>query len=272
MRARRSSIAALVAVALTGCGGSGDERSATTTSSTASSTTEPVTSATVPEAAEPVTELVGEVERVSTHGDCAQVVSLIAPADLPDPEGGPSAENCQAIRRTIDTLRRFEPGDSAEFGTGAVIDGADGNKRIALTAALDGTKHFKLTGVFERRAQIDTEPKSAVDFEAPAAAFVKALRDDDCKSARAALSSISRLAYASEKQFCSVFEANFTTDPSGLGARLQADPTAELVDFGGTRNAHFFGLSTNPTGYRTVFVGTTEGGVPLVLDVLPVER
>jgi hypothetical protein len=272
MRARRSSIAALVAVvALTGCGG-GDERSSTAASTTAASTPERAPSATVPEAAEPITELVGEVERVSTHGNCAQVVSLIAPADLPDPEGGPSAENCQAIQRTIDTLRRFEPGDSAEFGTGAVIDGTDGDKRIALTAALDGTKHFKLTGVFERRAQIDTEPTSPVDFEAPAAAFVKALRDDDCKSAHAALSSISRLAYASKKQFCSVFEDNFTADPSGLGARLQADPTAELVDFGGTRNTHFFGLYTNPTGYRTIFVGTTEGGVPLVLDVLPVER
>jgi hypothetical protein len=272
-----TSAVALVAVALAGCGGGGDERdsataSAPTTSSTASSATAPTPDAGAPEAVAPVTELVGEVERFSMEGDCAKAVSLIMPAVLPDPEGGPSAENCQAIQGSINILRRFVPGDSAVFGTGAVIDGTDGGERIALTATLDETKHFKLTGITERGAQVGTDAPSGVDFEGPAAAFVAALRGDDCKSAHAALSSISRLAYANPKQFCSVFEDNFMADPSALGSRLQADPTAELVDFGGTRNAHFFGLSTNPSGYRTIFVGTTAGGVPLVTDVLPVER
>ena len=69
-----------------------------------------------------------------------------------------------------------------------------------------------------------------------------------------------------------MFEDNFMADPSTLGERLRSDPTAELVDLGGTRNAHFFGISTNPAGYRTIFVGTTAGRVPLVLDVLPIER
>jgi hypothetical protein len=270
MLAHKSWIAGLATVALAGCGG-GDERDASPTSTTASSTTS-VPSAKVPDAAQPVTELVSAIERFGPQGDCKQAVKLISPADLPEPEGGASARNCQAIQGTLDYLHRFEPGDSAEFGTAALIDGAIGGRETALPAALDETKHFKLTGITERKAQLGTEGAAEVNFEAPAAAFVKALRDDDCTSARASLATISRLAYASLKQFCSIFEDNFMADPSGLGARLKADPTAELVDFGGTRNAHFFGLATSPSGYRTIFVGTVGGGQPLVMDVLPVER
>jgi hypothetical protein len=250
---------AVIAVAVAGCG---DEGGSTTTNTTSSA----------PAAAQPVTELVSAIEQFGPHGDCEQAVRLINRVDLPELEGGPSARNCQAIEGTIDVLHRFEPGDSAEFGTGAVIDGTLGGKEIALTAALDQTKHFTLTGITERGAQIDTEAAPEVNFEAPAAALVKALRDDDCTAAHASFATISRLAYANLEQFCSVFEDNFMTDPSDLGARLQADPTAEPVDFGGTHDAHFFGLATNPAGYRTIFVGTVGGGDPFVLDVFPVER
>jgi hypothetical protein len=262
----------LVTVALAGCSGGGDEESATTTSSASSSTSAPVPTSTLPEAAQPVAELVSAIEQFGPQGDCGQAVKLITPADLPEPEGGSSARNCQAIQGTLDVLHGFESSDSAEFATAALIDGTLDGKEIALTAALDQTKHFKLTGIREKKGQIDTEPAPEVNFEAPAANFVKALRDDDCTAAHASFATISRLAYANLKQFCSVFEDNFMTDPSGLGARLKADPNAELVDLGGTRNTHFFGLATDPAGYRTIFVGTVGGGDPFVMDVLPVER
>jgi hypothetical protein len=246
-------------VAVAGCGDGGGSTTTNTTSS-------------APDAAQPVTELVSAIEQFGPHGDCEQAVKLINRVDLPELEGGTSARNCQAIQGTLDVLARFEPSDSAEFGTAALIDGTVGGKGIALTAALDQTKHFKLTGITEKKAQIGTEPAPEVNFEAPAEALVRALRDDDCTSAHASFATISRLAYADLKQFCSVFEDNFMADPSGLGARLQADPTAEPVDLGGTRNAHFFGLATSPAGYRTIFVGTVGGGDPFVLDLLPVER
>jgi hypothetical protein len=252
-----------MAVAVAGCG---DEASSTSRNTTSSATSS------APDAAQPVTELVSAIEQFGAQGDCGQAVKLINPVDLPEPEGGPSARNCQAIQGTLDFLHRFDPGDSAEFGTAALIDGTVGGKQVALPAALDQTKRFKLTGINEKKAQIGTEAAPEINFEAPAAALVKALRDDDCTAAHASFATISRLAYANLKQFCSVFEDNFMTDPSDLGARLQADPAAKPVDLGGTRNAHFFGLATSPAGYRTIFVGTVGGGDPFVLDVLPVER
>jgi hypothetical protein len=263
--------AVATAIALAGCGGGGDASSITSTASS-SSTTSTSTTSSAPKPAQPVTELVSAIEQLGPKAGCEETVNLINPVDLPEPDGGPSARNCQAIGGTLDVLHRFEPSDSAEFGAGAVMDGTVGSDEIALTATLDQTKHFKLTGITERRAQIDTQAAPEVNFEAPAAALVKALRDDDCTSAHAAFATISRLAYANLKQFCSVFEDNFMADPDGLGARLQADPTAELVDLGGTRNTHFYGLATSPAGYRTIFVGTVGGGDPFVLDVVPVER
>jgi hypothetical protein len=253
---------AFVGVAVTLLAGCGNGGGSTTADETPSA----------PDAAQPVTELVSAIQQFGPQGDCEQAVELLNPVDLPEPDGGANARNCQAIQGTLDVLHRFEPGDSAEFGTGALIDGTVGGKAIALTAALDQTKHFTLTGIHERKPQIGTEAAPEVNFEAPAAAFVKALRDDDCTAAHASVATISRLAYANLKQFCSVFEENYMTDPSGLGARLQADRSAEPVDLGGTRNAHFFGLATNPAGYRTIFVGTVGGGDPFVLDVIPVER
>jgi hypothetical protein len=62
------------------------------------------------------------------------------------------------------------------------------------------------------------------------------------------------------------------SDPSSLGARLKVDPSAELIDLGGTENMHAFGLATEPAGYRTIVVITAEGGEPLLTDVVPVER
>ena len=267
----------MFALALTGCGGDSDEPTTATTTgvtTTASSTTTGSADATpaVPEAAQPVAELIPALERLGAQGDCADAVKLINPSDLVEPDGGANEANCQAIQGTLDRLDGFKAGESAEFGTAAIIDGSARGDEFAVVAALDQTKSFKLLGIYFRRPQIGTEPPPQVDFEAPAAAFVKALRDDDCTSARAALSPISRLEYANLKQFCSLFEDNFMTDPDGLGARLQADPAADLIDLGGASQVHVFGLATEPAGYRTIIVGTIEGGEPRISDVLPVER
>jgi hypothetical protein len=276
---RKTLIFAMFVVALTGCGGNSDaptEAGTTSAGTTATSSTATTDSAdatqAVPQAAQPVTELIPALERLGAQGDCADAVKLINPSDLVEPDRGANEANCQAIQGTLDRLDGFKADESAEFGTAAIIDGSARGDEFAVVAALDQTKSFKLLGIYFRRPQIGTEPAPAVDFEAPAAAFVKALRDDDCTSARAALSPISRLEYANLKQFCSVFEDNFMADPDGLGARLQADPAADLVDLGGTSNVHVFGLATEPAGYRTIIVGTIEGGEPRISDVVPVER
>ncbi len=217
-------------------------------------------------------ELVPALEQLGARGGCARAVALINPADLPERGAGPSRRNCLAIRKLLQRLRGFKATAEAEFGSAAIVDGTAGGKDVGLVMALDDAKRFKFTGFAFPTHQRGTEPRAGVDFTRPATAFVRALKDGDCKAAHAALASASRLAYASEKQFCSLFKANFLAEPTGLGARLRADPGAHLVDLGATRNVHFFGLATAPAGYRTIIVGALGNEGALVYDVVPVER
>jgi hypothetical protein len=237
-----------------------------------STTTDGDATQAVPQPAQPITELVSTLDGFGGKADCADAVKVLHPADLPDLEGGADAANCKALHTFIDALNVFKASDSAEFGTAALIDGTNGDMEVSKIAVLDETKSFKLLGIYAQKPQIGTDARPDADFEAPAAKFVQAMRDDDCKSAHAALSPISRLAEGNAKRFCSTFEDMYMTDPASLGPRLQADPEADLIDLGGTRNEHFFGLATEPAGYRTIVVGTTKDGVPLISDVLPVER
>jgi hypothetical protein len=263
--ARNTSIVVVgIVFALSGCGGSDD-------GSTTASTTAGREHA-APEAAGPAAALLPALEHLGTKGSCAEAVKLINPADLPEPTGGANPRNCASLKRLLTTLRVVKADDSTEFGTAAVVDVTVGGKQAAFGAALDATKNFKLLGVSVPRHEVGTKPRAGVHWEAPADAFVKALRAGDCKAAHAVLAPFSRLAYRNEKEFCSVFKQNFLAAPSGLGARLHADPAAAAVDLGGTRDFHFFGLATEPSGYRTIVVGTLEGGGARVTDVVPVER
>jgi hypothetical protein len=226
----------------------------------------------VPKASRPVAELVPALERLGERGGCARAVALVNRADLPDSEGGANPRNCLALGKLLHLLHGFKATAEVEFGSAAIVDGTAGRRQLGLVTALDQAKRFKFTGFAFPRHQSGTEPRAGVDFTAPAAAFVSALRAGDCKAAHAALASASRLAYASEKQFCSLFKANFLAKPTGLGARLRADPDAHLVDLGATRNVHFFGLATAPVGYRTIIVGALDKEDAFVYDVVPVER
>jgi hypothetical protein len=260
-----------VVAVLTGCGGDDASTSASTTATTAT-TSSGGAAHVAPEPAQPVAELVTAIEGLDAQSDCAEIVKLINPADLPEPTGGTSPRNCAGLAGLLRSLRAFKSTDSAEFGTAAIIDGVIGGKDVAFVAALDETKDFKMAGLSIPRHEVGTKPRTGVDFKAPAAAYVKALRDGDCKAAHAAVASFTRLAYASEKQFCSQFKATYETAPGGLAVRLRADPGAHLVDLGATRDWQFFGLATEPAGYRTIVVGKINGGGLRVSDSVPVER
>jgi hypothetical protein len=265
--ARNARIVAVVAVALAGCGGGDDASPPPSTTATGSGPT----ARAVPEAARPVAELAAALERLGAKSGCADVLKLVNRVDLPEPSGGPTPRNCGSIQTLLGFLRRIKVTDSVAFRTGAIVDGSIGGRQVAFEAALDQTRSFRLIGLYVPRPQVGTKPRRRIDFKGPAAAFVRALRAGDCKAARAEVAPFSRLAYASEKQFCSVFRANFLDKSTGLGARLRADPGADLVDLGGTRDLHFFGLATKPAGYRTIVVGKLHNGASRISDSLPVE-
>jgi hypothetical protein len=266
--ARKASVAAAIVVAVSGCGGGDDASPGAPTTPTGSA----APGRTVPEAAQPVAELRAGLDRLGPRSSCAEVVKLINPADLIDRTGGPSARNCASLRGLIGLLRRIRTTGSVEFRTAAIVEGTVGGSPIALEAALDQTRRFRLIGLSVPRHQVGTKPSAKARYRGLARAFVKALRDGDCKAAYALLAPYSRLAYGNEQQFCSKFKATFLTAPAAFGARLRADPGAAPIELGGTRDVQFFGVPTKPAGYRTIVVGKLGKGKIGVSDTVPVER
>ena len=253
------SAAWLVVFALAGCGGE-DEDGAT------------VTIAKQPEPAAPLSEQLTTFERAVAKPHCGLAVQVIHPVLFTDPEHPDSFRNCEDAQFPVRAEAGVTVTDSAEYGTGALVDTElDGNKE-SLIWALDASGRFKWTGAFVRATQVGTDPDSESDFEDQAVAFVDALRDGDCTAAHATIDKGSRLDYGDEATFCKKFADTFES-PGGLAERLRDDPDAVPVPLGATREVAFYGLSTEPTGYRTLIVGVSDPNhEPRVLDVVPVER
>jgi hypothetical protein len=258
-----------LAVAAGGCGGG-----ATTTTTVEKTVDESsTTTADTPTGSAPIADAIDALAEVGKGGgECQVDLEVAAQVQLPDPEAGATPENCKAAQRFLLTLRGFKPGQSEEFGTGAVVDGTQAGKELTVVLALDGSKSFTWSGLTLSRPEVGTSPIKGMDYQRNADRLVAALRDGDCHAAHEAIGPQTRLTYSSEDEFCSAFDENFMTKPDGLGVRLQSDDQAELTDLGGTADVHFFGLATEPAGYRTLIVSSATQSDPVVADVIPLER
>jgi hypothetical protein len=269
-RRRHALLAAAIVAAgalLAGCGG-GDE--STRAASATTSTTE---QAATPPPVQPLSEQVAAFERAVKDPSCAAAIDLVHPVLLPDPEHPESKANCGDATYPLRAERGVEVVDSAELGTGAVVDTRLDGNRESLIWALDPSGRYKWTGAFIGSDQVGTSPVTTAVFDRVAAEFVKGLRDEDCDAVYALLESGSRLGYGSRDTFCSKFADTYVATPEGLGSRLQADPEAEPQLLGATEDLAFYGIATRPSGYRTLVLGIHRSDQdPIVIDVLPAER
>lgn len=210
-------------------------------------------------------------ERAVATLDCGDAIGVLHPAVMPEPEAGESKANCAATASLLEDFRGFEAGAGREYGTGALVDGELGGDEISLIWALDDEGSFKWLSSNTLNNEIGTEPAHDQDFAAPVDALLRALRDGDCNAAFDSIASGSRLSYGGdEKTFCANFDANFTKSEEQFGSRLREDPDAAAVGMGTTRGVAFYGVATDPAGYRTVVVdASAKGGEPKVFDVIP---
>jgi hypothetical protein len=251
-------IALCASMALAGCGSSSEGDSDGTG---------------IPEPSQPIAEQVPVFERAASQFDCQDALGVVHPALLPEPGAGASQENCRDARSRLRTVEGFRAGESAEYGTGAVVDGEADGSTVSLIFALDDSGQFKWISGTHARSEVGTEPARQISFDPAPAALLEALRADDCRAAFATIAPETRLSYGGEKEFCAKFEDTFTSGPEGFGSRLQADPDAKPVFLGATRDEAFYGVATQPAGYRTLIVnGAAKGDQPTVYDVVPAER
>lgn len=252
-------IAAALA-ALAGCGGSSGGDPSSGDSST-------------PQPQEPIGQRIPAFERAAAGLDCDDALEVVHPALLPQPESGASEPNCDAAVDVVRSVRGFRATDSQDFGTAAVVDGAANGSVVSLIWALDDEGQLKWIGGTHSRPEVGTERQDSVEYNRGAKAFLEALRADDCEAAFKAIAPHARLAYGGRKEFCDKSEDTFTATAEGFGSRLKADPDAELVPLGATRDMAFYGVATKPAGYRTVITnGSREGERSTVYDVIPAQR
>jgi hypothetical protein len=195
-------------------------------------------------------------------------LGVIHPIVLPDPTGGQSKANCAAAVSTVRRIQGFKASDSADFGSAALVDAQVGGQSQSLYWVLDDGGDLKWIGVAIVGHQIGTHPLQRIDYEAPVNAFLRALREEDCKAAFAQLAPGSRVSYGDQKTFCSKFRDTFTADSESFGTLLQKDPEAHPVKLGSTLDATFYGVATKPNGYRTLIVNPVKGAAK-IYDVIP---
>lgn len=248
-----------IGVFLAACGGGGDGASTTSGRD-------------VPEPNQAIADQVPVFEKSASGSDCAVALQVVHPVKLPEPEAGASKKNCAEAVSSIRTVQGFKATNSREFGTAALVDGQANGREQSLVWALDDQGDFKWTGLVADAHELDTNSIERSGFKQPVDEFLQALRDENCHAAYAQLAPGSRLSYSDQKTFCALFAKNFTADAEGFGSRLQADPEAQAAELGGNNDFRFYGVATNPAGYRTVIVGAAGSDVPKVYDVVPAAR
>jgi hypothetical protein len=238
-----------IAALLFGCGSGGDD------SSTSASAGRPA----VPQPRQQIAQRVPDLEQAASSLDCEDALGVIHQVVLPDPSGGQSKANCAAAVSTLRNIQGFKASDSADFGSAALVDAQVGGQERSLYWVMDDSGDLKWIGTALVGHQIGTHPLKRIDYEAPVDAFLRALREEDCKAAFAQLMPGSRVSYGDQKTFCSKFRDTFTADSESFGTLLQNDPEAHPVKLGSTLDATFYGVATKPNGYRTLIVNPVNG-------------
>jgi hypothetical protein len=256
--ARAVTVIVGIGALLSGCGSGGED------SSTSASAGPPA----IPQPRQRIAQRVPDLERAASSLDCEDALGVIHPIALPDPSAGRSKANCAEAVSILRRIQGFKASDSKDFGSAALVDAKVGGQDQSLYWALDDGGDLKWIATALVGHQIGTHPLQRIDYEAPVDAFLRALRDEDCKAAYAQLAPGSRVSYGDPKTFCSKFGDTFTADSESFGTLLQNDPKAHPVKLGSTLDATFYGVATKPNGYRTLIVNPVKGAAK-IYEVIP---
>ncbi|MGD9735263.1 MAG: hypothetical protein AB7V58_06595 [Solirubrobacterales bacterium] len=143
------------------------------------------------------------------------------------------------------SYEHFRVTGTATFGTGGIVDFKDKQAPKGATAlvGLDQSGRYGLmyTPISGKR-EVGTKPKRLAASDSGVYAYIGALRGKDCDAYfRNALTFTQNKAKECHEAFTSPVQGE-----------LAADPDATPVRFGGVADFVFYGLSTEPDGYRTI--------------------
>lgn len=237
--------ASLVLFLLAGCGGGGDDSTTAEGSGSKSAGNAPVAKETV----ERFAARFEEAATAAASGDCKTVDSFNALNIAALPCGGKDGKNYADLEVT----------GTEAFGTGGVVDFTDAEapNGATLLIGLDQSGKFGvMASLVSETEEVGTEPGQVAVSDKAVKSFLRAVREEDCDAYFDQALTLSQ----DKAKECKAEFASSTPD------ELAADPGAEPVRLGGVADFAFYGLSTEPDGYRTIV--TLPGAGPSEVVVL----
>lgn len=237
--------ASLVLFLLAACGGGGDESTTAERSGSGGAGNAPAAKETV----EQFAARFEDAAAAAASGDCETVDSFNALNLVMLPCGGKDGKAYAQLKVT----------GTASFGTGGVIDFTDAEAPdgATLLVGLDRSGRFGvMASLVSGKEEVGTNPGQPAVSDKAVKNFIRAVRAEDCDAYFDQAFTFSQ----DKAKECKAEFASSTPD------ELAADPGAKPNRLGGVADFVFYGLSTEPDGYRTIV--TLPGGSPSEVVVL----
>ena len=278
VHAKQMVIALAVAATLGACGGDDGDGGGDTGGGV------PAAAAKRPQPKEPVDATVARLRPAVEGGDCKERAELFLHSGHKGPGEPlvPSREQCAKYEEFSKFLDGFEPSESREYGTAAVVEGKTAKSREGETVSglwvLDKGGAWK--GIFfgtSRTPQVGQSPPDPAAFDRAAQNFFQAARDRDCGQLFKRLTNDSQYVTArgnDETKFCADLDAAYERRTGQL-FDIAEHGTKAPERLGQTRDLGFYGLDLGNGRYITLVVAAapaaedTEGhDNPAVYDFL----
>jgi hypothetical protein len=209
-----------------------------------------------------------DYERAVADQDCRGFArfahSQVRPAGR-GPDDPPDAAECRALGSSYTRLMGFEAERTKLFGSAALVEGKLAGQLMALVWVVDVDGEWKQVQATPPGLipQLESQARAGNRFEQNAAAWVRAMREGNCREVFRLLNTASPFVAERPKDvrgFCGRFR-EARAKPDRLGYQLARAPAAEPIDLGGTRDFHFFRLDTGGGRSWTVIMNTLPAAV-----------
>jgi hypothetical protein len=227
-----------------------------------------------PEPAQPIETMVEPLNAAVDAGSCEQYVELVTSLAREGNEAGgpPRPGECAVAEKGPLRLlegARFE--DSAEFGTGAIIEGTlgagDEARPVVTLWVVDRDGRFRVSYAADGAPQLGTEPAPDARPEEAADGFLEAIRAGDCEALKPLLNPDGRLVTTTGGVEAA---CDAVIDGALFAPALKATPGAEPEPLGATVNYAFFGVPTRDAYFTLLLSNLPDAEAQMtVLDVLP---
>lgn len=274
------SLAFVLAVAATGCGGDGDEDDADRPEATSR-----------PTAAEPLAAAAERLERDLRGGDCRKLIRVMIHSiqRAAAPDAAPTRSDCRYIRTEArNQLRDYRVTKTREFGPAGFSEGTGASARkgevIGIVWLVDSDRSWKAAFEATFRPQLGVEPERVEHADATARKLVATLRGANCAGLWRTLGVASRFVRGVDGRRAA-FCRNLTklyADPGSAFAQIKADARVTLETLGRTRDFSFYGIALRNGRYMDAVVSGPLAAVadaelsqhdnPSVLELLTVRQ